>query len=103
VTGDPKDMGFFKVPTLRNVAVTAPYMHDGSIATLHEVLDHYMAGGRTIEAGPNAGVGSENPRKDPLIRKFDLSTSERADLEAFLESLTDDEFLHNPAFSDPWQ
>lgn len=102
VTGDPKDMGFFKVPTLRNVAVTAPYMHDGSIATLDEVLDHYMAGGRTITDGPNAGVGSASPLKDPLIQKFQLSADERSDLKAFLESLTDDEFLHDPAFADPW-
>ena len=61
VTQNPEDMGKFKAPTLRNVAVTAPYMHDGSIATLSEVLDHYAAGGRSIESGPHAGVGSESP------------------------------------------
>lgn len=51
-TGRPEDMGRFRAPTLRNVEVTAPYMHDGSIATLDEVIDHYAAGGRTIAAGP---------------------------------------------------
>jgi len=47
-TGDPRDMGRFRAPTLKNIAVTSPYMHDGSIATLDEVIDHYAAGGRTV-------------------------------------------------------
>jgi cytochrome c peroxidase len=93
VTMDPADMGKFKVPTLRNVALTAPYMHDGSIASLSEVIDHYAAGGR---------MGRDNPRKDPLIHGFELSTSERRDLIAFLESLTDQTFVTNPGFADPW-
>ncbi|MEZ4587129.1 MAG: hypothetical protein R2909_12070 [Gemmatimonadales bacterium] len=59
-------MGKFKAPSLRNVALTAPYMHDGSIATLDEVLDHYMAGGRTVREGPHAGVGRASPFKSPL-------------------------------------
>ncbi|MCZ7685487.1 MAG: hypothetical protein M5U28_44600 [Sandaracinaceae bacterium] len=50
-TADRRDMGRFRAPTLRNIAVTAPFMHDGSIATLEEVLDHYAAGGRTITEG----------------------------------------------------
>ncbi len=102
VTVDASDMGRFKAPTLRNIAVTAPYMHDGSIATLSEVLDHYAAAGRTIESGPYAGDGSKSPLKDNLIIGFELSEQERADVIAFLESLTDEEFLTNPAFSDPW-
>ncbi|HEY6558706.1 MAG TPA: MbnH family di-heme enzyme [Polyangiaceae bacterium] len=102
VTGNPSDMGKFKAPSLRNIAVTAPYMHDGSIATLSEVLDHYAAGGRRITSGPHAGDGNLNPLKDRLIRKFDMTEQERADVLAFLESLTDQEFLTNPAFSDPW-
>lgn len=102
-TKDPKDMGMFKAPTLRNIAVTAPYMHDGSIQTLSEVLDHYAAGGRTLREGPYAGAGSKSALKDPLVRGFEMSEQERADLLAFLESLTDEEFLTNPAFSDPWQ
>jgi cytochrome c peroxidase len=102
ITGRPADMGMFKAPTLRNIAKTAPYMHDGSIATLSEVLDHYAAGGRTLREGPNVGVGSRNPRKDRLIRGFSLSEQERADVIAFLESLTDEAFLTDPAFSNPW-
>jgi len=102
LTQDPADMGKFKAPTLRNIAVTAPYMHDGSIPTLSEVLDHYAAGGRTIASGPNAGAGSESPLRSDLIRGFELSEQERADVLAFLESLTDDGFLTNPAFANPW-
>lgn len=102
VTKIPSDMGRFKAPSLRNVAVTAPYMHDGSIATLDEVLDHYVAGGRTIASGPNAGIGSASPLKDPLIAPLTVTPQERADVIVFLQSLTDDVFLHDPAFSDPW-
>jgi cytochrome c peroxidase len=98
----PQDMGAFKAPSLRNVAVTAPYMHDGSIATLEEVLDHYAAGGRTVAEGPNAGVGSESPAKGAFVRGFDLTEQDRADLLEFLKSLTDDEFLTNPRYSDPF-
>ena len=102
LTGNPADMGKFKVPTLRNVAVTAPYMHDGSIATLEEVLDHYAAGGRTITSGPHTGVGSDNPHKSPLIEPFDLTANERLALVAFLEALTDEAFLTDARFSNPW-
>jgi cytochrome c peroxidase len=102
VTGNASDMGKYKAPTLRNIAVTAPYMHDGSIATLSEVLDHYAAGGRTITSGPAQGVGSESPLKSELIRGFVLTSEERADVIAFLESLTDPAFLSDPAASDPW-
>jgi cytochrome c peroxidase len=103
VNENPSDMGRFKAPTLRNIAVTAPYMHDGSIATLSEVLDHYAAGGRTIEAGPNAGIGSANPFKSNFVRGFRMTEDERADLLAFLDSLTDREFLENPAHADPFR
>lgn len=102
ITLDPKDMGRFKPPTLRNVAVTAPYMHDGSVATLSEVLDHYAAGGRTLTRAPYAGDGSKSPLKDPFVVGFTLTEQERADVIAFLESLTDEEFLTNPAFGNPW-
>jgi cytochrome c peroxidase len=102
VTGRAADMGRFKPPTLRNVAVTAPYMHDGSIATLAEVLDHYAAGGRTIAVGPHAGIGRSSPLKSPPLKGFTLSGSEKADLLAFLESLTDQAFLDDPRHQDPW-
>lgn len=103
VSEEPSDMGRFKAPTLRNIAVTAPYMHDGSIATLSEVLDHYAAGGRTIADGPNAGVGSQSPFKSNFVRGFVMSDADRADLLAFLESLTDRAFLENPAHADPFR
>ncbi|HEX4341583.1 MAG TPA: MbnH family di-heme enzyme [Polyangiaceae bacterium] len=102
VTHEPGDMGRFKAPTLRNIAVTAPYMHDGSVATLDEALDHYGAGGRTITSGPNAGHGNLNPLKDPVIQPFTLSAEQRTALIAFLNSLTDDAFLRAPTLSDPW-
>jgi cytochrome c peroxidase len=102
-TGRPEDMGRFKAPSLRNIAVTAPYMHDGSIATLDAVLDHYAAGGRTVSVGSRRGVGRQNPLKSSFISGFSLTAEERADLLAFLRSLTDAQFLSDPRFSDPWQ
>lgn len=96
------DMGRFRTPSLRNVALTAPYMHDGSVATLEEAIRHYAAGGRTIAAGPLAGVGAQNPWKDPLVGGFAITEAEIADLVAFLRSLTDRRFVENPAFADPW-
>jgi cytochrome c peroxidase len=91
-TKRPADMGKFKAPTLRNIALTAPYMHDGSVPTLEAVLDHYAAGGRA----------HDNPQKDKLMKGFDVTPRNRADLIAFLESLTDESLIRNPAFSDPW-
>ena len=102
-THTAEDMGKFKVPTLRNIELTAPYMHDGSIATLEDVIEHYKAGGRTIKDGPNKGNGSENPNKSSFVRGFNLSGAEKADLIAFLKSLTDNQFITDPRFSDPWK
>jgi cytochrome c peroxidase len=101
-TKQPKDVGKFKAPSLRNVAVTGPYMHDGSIATLEGVLDHYAAGGRTIAEGPQAGTGHDNPNKDPLVGGFTLTRQQREDLIAFLKSLTDETVLHDARFGNPW-
>ena len=94
-------MGRFRVPTLRNVAVTAPYMHDGSVATLEEVLDLYARGGRLIEDGPNAGDGAESPYKNSFVQGFDLPESDRADLVEFLHALTDESFLFDPSHGRP--
>jgi cytochrome c peroxidase len=102
ITGNADDMGRFRAPSLRNVAVTAPYMHDGSLATLDDVLSHYAAGGRTIADGPFAGIGAKNPFKSGFVRGFSLSSEERRDLIAFLESLTDTAFLTDRRFGDPW-
>jgi cytochrome c peroxidase len=100
-TRNPGDVGKFKPPTLRNIAVTAPYMHDGSIATLEDAIDHYSAGGRTIATGPYAGIGRDNPNKSTPLRGFPLTPADRADLIEFLRSLTDTELLRDPRFSDP--
>ena len=101
-THAPADVGKFKAPTLRNIALTAPYMHDGSIQTLEGVLDHYAAGGRRIASGPMAGNGHDNPNKDHLIGGFPLSAQDRADLIDFLKCLTDDEVIRDPRFANPW-
>ena len=102
LTGVPEDRGRFRPPTLRNIAVTAPYMHDGSMATLDEVVRFYERGGRLIESGANAGDGKVNPYKNAFVNGFALSDQERADLIAFLASLTDDTFLTDPAIANPW-
>ncbi len=101
ITHQPQDMGRFKAPTLRNIELTAPYMHDGSVATLAEAIAHYQAGGRTIASGVNRGIGSANPLKSNFITGFELTRSEQQDLIAFLGSLTDRNFIHSPAFGDP--
>jgi cytochrome c peroxidase len=89
VTHRPPDMGRFRAPTLRNIAVSAPYMHDGSVPTLDAAIAHYASG----------GVAS--PVKSPRIRRFTLSPGDVRDLTAFLNSLTDTEFLTDPALSKP--
>jgi len=88
-TGKDEDVGKFKTPTLRNVALTAPYMHDGSIKTLREAVQHYNRGGE-----PNLNA-------DALIRPLGLTDQEVDDLVAFLEALTDTSFTTNPAFLPP--
>jgi len=94
VTGRRRDMGRFKAPTLRNIALTGPYMHDGSIATLEEVVAHYARGGR---------AGGTSRMKSPLVAGFAITDSETRDLVAFLRSLTDEAFVADPRFSDPWK
>jgi len=103
ITGKAEDMGAFRAQSLRNVAVTAPYMHDGSIATLEEVLDFYAAGGRVITSGPHAGDGRNNPFKSDLVAAISLTAQDKADLVAFLKTLTDEDLLTDPRFSDPFQ
>jgi cytochrome c peroxidase len=88
VTGKPADMGRFRAPTLRNIALTAPYMHDGSVPTLEAVIAHYASGGK-------------GPLKAPQLEGFAISSSDVADLVSFLNTLTDTAFVSNPAFGDP--
>lgn len=89
VTHKQEDKGKFRTPSLRNVALTPPYMHDGSVETLEEVVGIFEAGGRTVQMGDYAGDGRKNPNKSPLLKGFHLSEQERRDLIAFLCALTD--------------
>ena len=91
VTGDPADNGKFKTPTLRNLTFTAPYMHDGRFSTLEEVINHYSEGLKS------------STTIDPLMKKVNqggvnLSAEDKADLKAFLLTLTDTAFITNPDF-----
>jgi cytochrome c peroxidase len=101
VTGRKEDMGRFRAPTLRNIELTAPYMHDGSVATLADVIEHYARGGRLVRDGPDAGEGRDSPRKSDLVKGFDLDDRGKADLVEFLKSLTDRSFVHDPRFAAP--
>lgn len=85
------DNGKFRVPGLRNIALTAPYMHDGRFQTLEEVLEHYSSGGHGVE------------NEDVNIRPFELTEQDKSDLIAFLNALTDTTFINNPAFSNPFE
>ncbi|SHM91636.1 cytochrome-c peroxidase [Polaribacter sp. KT 15] len=91
ITGDPNDNGKFKSPSIRNLAFTAPYMHDGRFTTLDEVINHYSEGLK------------RSSTIDPLMKKINqggvnLTAKDKADLKAFLLTLTDYEFVNNPAF-----
>jgi cytochrome c peroxidase len=98
-TGRAEDVGRFRAPTLRNVAVTAPYMHDGSLATLADVIAHY-ADPFALDAAGNRVA--PNPRRDAAAQGISLDAGERADLLAFLEALTDEAFLADPRYADPF-
>ena len=85
-TNDSTDLALFKIPTLRNIEMTAPYMHDGSISTIEEVVEHYNSGGK------------KHQNQNEFIEPLNLSESEKECLVAFLKSLTDQSFLENPLF-----
>jgi cytochrome c peroxidase len=95
-TGKETDRGRMKVPSLRNIAVTAPYMHDGRFATLDQVLDFY-----------SGSIQKKSPNIDehiiPFGRGLELTPGQKADLIAFLNTLTDSSFLKNKAYSDPFK
>ncbi|MBK7410422.1 MAG: c-type cytochrome [Saprospirales bacterium] len=90
LTGLEEDRALFKVPSLRNVALTGPYMHDGSLPSLEAIVEHYNSGGKG------------HPHQNALVRPLGLSEQERSDLVAFLHSLTDLAFVHNPNYSSPF-
>jgi cytochrome c peroxidase len=98
VTGKPEDIGKFKVPFLRNVALSAPYMHDGRFATLAEVIEHYNSG---IQAHPNLDVSLRAPNGSP--RRLNLSPQEKDALLVFLNTLTDEALIKASRFSDPFK
>jgi len=101
-TNETSDRDKFKAPTLRNIELTAPYMHDGSIATLNGVLDFYAAGGREIATGPRRGDGRAHPGKSPFIKGFILTPEEKADVLNFLHALTDERFAADARLSNPF-
>lgn len=90
VRGNRYDNGKFRVPTLRNTALTAPYMHDGRFNTLEEVLAHYIGGGHPAE------------NLNPNVRKLYLSEQDKSDILRFLQTLTDSVFIQNRAYKNPW-
>ncbi|MET1254027.1 MbnH family di-heme enzyme [Aliikangiella maris] len=101
ITSIAHDDGRFRAPTLRNIALSAPYMHDGSISTLADVIDFYAAGGRNIAAEEKQGDGRKNQFKSPFVKGFELTNQDKQDLLNFLHSLTDEQFINNPNFSNP--
>ncbi|WP_240155160.1 cytochrome-c peroxidase [Chitinophaga sp. Cy-1792] len=98
ITGQPTDIGRFRTVTLRNIALTAPYMHDGRFATLEEVLDHYSDHIKQSSTLSPAIRGNYN---DTLTHTLHLSEKEKNDIIAFLHMLTDSTFIHDKRFSDP--
>jgi cytochrome c peroxidase len=100
-TKQPTDDGMFKIPSLRNVLLTAPYMHDGSVESIEEVINIYSRGGRNIAFGPNTGDGKNNKKKHKLITGFSISETEKQDLISFLGALTDSTIFTNPIFQNP--
>ncbi len=93
ITNNPFDNGKFRAPSLRNIALTAPYMHDGRFQTLEEVIDHYNEGAHFAD------------NIDPLISPNGLGLSEqnKKELIAFLHTLTDTSFVNNPAYQNPFE
>jgi len=90
ITGVPFDQGKFRVPTLRNISFSAPYMHDGRFATLEEVIDHYNSGGNYAD------------NRHPLLVPLGLSEENKRDLLAFIRTLDDPDFISDPAFQSPF-
>lgn len=102
VTKDKEDIGRFKIPSLKNIAVTAPYFHDGSAKTLKEVINVYANGGRNISEGKNKGNGIKHPNKHPLIEGFIITEKQKQQLISFLHTLTDTSYLKNNWYKSPF-
>lgn len=97
ISGRTQDEGLFKVPSLRNIELTAPYMHDGRFATLEQVVEFYNSG---VVAHPNLSPPLRVAGGQP--RRLNLTTAQKAALVAFLKTLTDNNLATNPKFSDPF-
>ena len=101
VTGNPADRAKFKVPTLRNIMLTAPYMHDGRFATMEDVLvGHYLTGGKVSETIDP--LMEFSPVVMPNNPGLNLTPQDIQDIIAFLHTLTDMEFVNDQQFSNPW-
>ena len=107
ITGRDRDDGEFKTPSLRNIELTAPYMHDGRFATLEEVVEHYSSG---IQNHPNLdfrlrrrGRGGQGDSEEQRTLRLNLSEEQQAALVVFLKTLTDGTFVQDVRFSDPFQ
>ena len=98
VTLDENDNGKFKIPSLRNLTVTGPYMHDGRFETIEEVVDFYNDG---VQAHPNLNPELKDSNGDPI--KLNLTNDEKEALVDFLHTLTDNNFLTDPIYSDPFK
>ena len=98
ITNNASSLGKFKVPSLKNVEVTYPYMHDGRFETLEDVVDFYSEG---IQSHPN--LASQLKNSDGTPKKFNFTNSEKAALVDFLKTLTDPDLLTDPKFSDPFK
>jgi cytochrome c peroxidase len=98
LTGLSSDRGRFKVPTLRNIVLTAPYMHDGRFKTLDEVIDHYS---EHIQESASLSTFIRGESNEPGGRSLKLLPHEKKEIIAFLNMLTDSSFVNNPDFSDP--
>lgn len=91
ITNDSLNNGKMKAPTLRNLKYTAPYMHDGSLKTIDDVIEHYSSGGHY------------SPNKDPLIKHLNLNAEQKRKIKAFLNTLEDKDVIENPAFANPFK
>ena len=104
MTKDPAHKGLFKVPTLRNVGVTAPYMHDGRFKTLEEVLEHYDSGiTRSSTLSPLIVEADNVEKEDHEVISLNLTADEQAAIITFLHTLTDHEFLNDQRFASPFR
>ena len=98
----PEDMGKFRTPSLRNLSLTKPWLHDGTAFTLDSILQAYARGGRKLESGAYPGEGRDNPYKSELISGFSMTEDEERALLSFLNTLDDPYLLDSPRLQSPF-